>query len=626
MEGSVARRRMRGFARRRGPERERTPSAAQRALGRNRTCGPRFRKPLLSPLSYEGDSAGISRDRASLPAAVQFMTDGGGVGGAPRGASPVFLGEMAGHQVPRSHRTKLGGLRRACLRVAELVPQPTSGVERASARRRRRTGDVALEHDALPRGFRDRIRDRDGREQRDRVRVQRLAIQVRRLRPLDEPTQVHHRDGVTHVADDREVVRDQDRGQAELTLQFLQQVDDLRLDRDVERAHRLVRHDEVGAQRQCASDADALALAARQFVWVAVGVAWVQPDDLQELADPALAVRPRAEPMDVERLGDAVPDRHPRVQGRVRILEHHLDAPPEAFAFVAIERPDVLAVELDRPGGRLRERDDGSTERGLARAGLAHEADRLATLHLEVHAVDGTYLADHAPQKETLGDREVDADVPDLEQRVLRRHARAWGRGAGSNPGRSGCASSTSGGVTGLWQATRWPVAGSSPEPGGTRSGIRSQQASSLHAHRGAKGHPLGSVRRSGGEPSIGRSTPTSPSSRGIECSSPTVYGCLGFANSSRVGADSTTLPAYITATRLVIRATTPRSCVIRMTAVPVSVVSLSRSSRTWAWIVTSSAVVGSSAISSLGSSARAIAIMTRWRIPPLNSCGYRSS
>ena len=24
------------------------------ALGRNRTCDPRFRKPLLSPLSYEG--------------------------------------------------------------------------------------------------------------------------------------------------------------------------------------------------------------------------------------------------------------------------------------------------------------------------------------------------------------------------------------------------------------------------------------------------------------------------------------------------------------------------------------------------------------------------------------------
>ena len=36
-----------------------------------------------------------------------------------------------------------------------------------------------------------------------------------------------------------------------------------------------------------------------------------------------------------------------------------------------------------------------------------------------------------------------------------------------------------------------------------------------------------------------------------------------------------------------------------------------------WAWVVTSSAVVASSAISSFGSAASAIAIITRWRIPP---------
>ncbi len=38
--------------------------------------------------------------------------------------------------------------------------------------------------------------------------------------------------------------------------------------------------------------------------------------------------------------------------------------------------------------------------------------------------------------------------------------------------------------------------------------------------------------------------------------------------------------------------------------------------------MVTSSAVVGSSAIRRLGSFAIAMAIMTRWRIPPENSCG----
>ena len=47
------------------------------------------------------------------------------------------------------------------------------------------------------------------------------------------------------------------------------------------------------------------------------------------------------------------------------------------------------------------------------------------------------------------------------------------------------------------------------------------------------------------------------------------------------------------------------------------------RSSRICAWMVTSSAVVGSSAIKSLGWQASAIAIMTRWRRPPESSCGY---
>ncbi len=44
--------------------------------------------------------------------------------------------------------------------------------------------------------------------------------------------------------------------------------------------------------------------------------------------------------------------------------------------------------------------------------------------------------------------------------------------------------------------------------------------------------------------------------------------------------------------------------------------------SRIWAWIVTSSAVVGSSAMSTLGSHESASAIITRWRMPPENSNG----
>ncbi len=78
-----------------------------------------------------------------------------------------------------------------------------------------------------------------------------------------------------------------------------------------------------------------------------------------------------------------------------------------------------------------------------------------------------------------------------------------------------------------------------------------------------------------------------------------------------------------MTTTRSAICATTAMSCVMNITAVPVSRFNRSISARISAWIVTSSAVVGSSAISSRGSHASAIAITTRWRMPPDNSCGY---
>ena len=45
-------------------------------------------------------------------------------------------------------------------------------------------------------------------------------------------------------------------------------------------------------------------------------------------------------------------------------------------------------------------------------------------------------------------------------------------------------------------------------------------------------------------------------------------------------------------------------------------------SSRICAWMVTSSAVVGSSAMSSSGLVESAIAIITRWRMPPDSWCG----
>ncbi len=64
-------------------------------------------------------------------------------------------------------------------------------------------------------------------------------------------------------------------------------------------------------------------------------------------------------------------------------------------------------------------------------------------------------------------------------------------------------------------------------------------------------------------------------------------------------------------------------SWVISTIAAPVSRLRSAIRSRISACTVTSSAVVGSSAISRSGPQAIAAAIITRWRMPPDSSCGY---
>ena len=54
------------------------------------------------------------------------------------------------------------------------------------------------------------------------------------------------------------------------SLQILQQVHDLRLDRDIERRDRLVANDQFGFCRECPCDADALTLTAGEFVRPAI--------------------------------------------------------------------------------------------------------------------------------------------------------------------------------------------------------------------------------------------------------------------------------------------------------------------------------------------------------------------
>ena len=82
---------------------------------------------------------------------------------------------------------------------------------------------------------------------------------------------MHHRDPVGDEAHERQVVRDEDVGEAQPFLQRHQHLDHLRLHGDVERRDRLVEDEDLRLERQRARDGDPLPLTARKLVRVEIG-------------------------------------------------------------------------------------------------------------------------------------------------------------------------------------------------------------------------------------------------------------------------------------------------------------------------------------------------------------------
>ena len=147
--------------------------------------------------------------------------------------------------------------------------------------------------------------------------------------------------------------------------------------------------------------------------------------------------------------------------------------------------------------------------------------------------------------------------------------------------------------------------------------------ASIVSGQRPAKGQPGGRSASSGTVPGIVASrSPLRAPSLGRAREQAQRVGMPCGANTASVGPLSTTLPPYITSMRCTFCAITPRSCEISISAMPRSATRSAIRSRIWRWMVTSSAVVGSSAISRSGPQASAIAMVTRWRWPPENWCG----
>src|SRR5829696_619045 len=380
-----------------------------------------MRAPRIVPISSESaavtPTAPSTMTRKRRPAASQrsrLLLGAGSVGQSrrARGGPAHFFGV---HR-PALERVVTGGdvaaperIEGRILHVAvPLLEARAARMEAAAAWRIHRARNVALEHDRLPRAAELAVGD------------------------LGDLAEVHDHDAVRDVTDDVQVVRDEDVGEAEIVLQVLEQVEDLRLHGHVECGDRLVADDQLGVDRQRARDADALALTTGELVREAVVVLWVETHDLEQLLHARLHLFLRPEPVHLERLGDDETDTFARVQRGVRILEDHRHLAPDRAHVRARELGDVPTLEPDPAGSRLEQPDDAARECGLPAARLPHDAERFARLDAEGDPVDRLYGGDLLLEDDPTRDGEVLPDVVDDEELVAGRLKAGFGLDGGS--------------------------------------------------------------------------------------------------------------------------------------------------------------------------------------------------
>ena len=173
--------------------------------------------------------------------------------------------------------------------------------------------------------------------------------EVFRGRPFHDPSQVHHRDLVAEVAHHAQVVGDEEHRQPQGGPQVEQELQDLGLDRHVERGEGLIGDQQLGLHRQRPRDADPLPLSSGELPGVLVGIAGAQPDLGQEVGHPLPPLPRRSDLVHVEDLQQRVANGLARVERCVRVLEDDLHSRPERDELSLVESHQVDPAEPHLP-------------------------------------------------------------------------------------------------------------------------------------------------------------------------------------------------------------------------------------------------------------------------------------
>ena len=139
---------------------------------------------------------------------------------------------MTGYRMPRQPLFQL-----RCFLRTELLRDGAARMKLAARWRVSRIGRLAFQPDALSSVF---VNGGDGRQERSGIGVERVRVQFLCRGQFHDLAQVHHRDAVAHVFYHTEIMRDENVGQGMELLEILEEIENLRLDRYVQRLDGLI--------------------------------------------------------------------------------------------------------------------------------------------------------------------------------------------------------------------------------------------------------------------------------------------------------------------------------------------------------------------------------------------------
>src|SRR6266850_3103329 len=332
---------------------------------------------------------------------------------------------------PASDRVSIGTRfkRWARLAMTHCLGVKTARAERASVRRIERIGKLALCR-------RERCatqRIGNGGDKGSRIRVRRPFEDFAPVACLHNAAEIHDGNPVAHVLDNAEVVADHNVGEAESFLQFQQQIDDLGTDGDIQRRYWFVADENFGIEDQRAGDADALALAAREFMRVAASLFGPQPHMPEHRRNASVDLALSRHAMQAQRVFKRATNGLAWIERGVGILKHYLNDTGQCLSIARLPARHDLPVEHDAASRRHLQAKYRKCDSRLAATGFADETEAFTALQFKIDAVDRTQQPPAAAQQATTN-RKMDREILHAEDDIVARLPRAFMHGDGTSP------------------------------------------------------------------------------------------------------------------------------------------------------------------------------------------------